>query len=285
MEHKALGRGISALIPQTSEKKSASADIASLKLAEITLNRFQPRMSFHAQKEQELLSSIKEKGVIQPILVRRTATGYELIAGERRLRAVKALGFSEIPAIVRQEVSDADALELSLIENIQRDELDPIEEANAYHRLESDFNFTQDKIAQAVGKDRSTIANALRLLKLPKEIQSAISKGDLSVGHARLLLSLGSSAEQARFSQQILQRGWSVREAENLLKKGAQRKIRKSSAGTKDAHLVKLEEELQKILGTKVRISHLRKRGKITIEYYSLNDLERIVHLLKGKRS
>ena len=215
MERRVLGRGLAALIPEKA-RKSNEARVEYLKIGKIKPNKYQPREEFDDKKLGELISSIKEKGVIQPILVRTSGDGYEIIAGERRLRAAKALAMEDVPALVR-DVDDADMLGLALIENIQRAELNPIEEAHAYQRLMDEFQFTQDKIGQVVGKDNTTISNSLRLLALPRKIQEYLSGGILSVGHAKVLLSLPSTAAQLDFSKKAIRKGLSVRALEKLI--------------------------------------------------------------------
>ncbi len=281
MEHRALGKGLSALIPQKQDAQKSDA-ITQIKTTEIKENAYQPRSNFDDEKLAELIASIKEKGVIQPVLVRPKDGGYELIAGERRLRAARALNLEEIPVVIRN-VSDQEALILALVENIQREELNAIEEAQAYKRLIEEFQLTQDSVAQSVGKDRSTVTNLLRLLKLPKEIQQRVSDGTLSMGHARALVAVENAQEQLKFFEMAIQKGLSVRELENFLKTGIPRANRrtKTRAAAKDNYLVFLEEELQKTLGTKVRIQSQKKRGKIIIEYYSPEDLERISSIIK----
>lgn len=278
MEKKVLGRGLNALMPE--KPIDAGTRIINLKIAQIYASSLQPRQELHPEKLEELTASIREKGVIQPVLVRTRKDGnFELIAGERRLRAAKQLGFTQLPAIVR-DVEDAEALQLSLIENIQREELNPLEEAQAYQQLITDFGFSQERIAQALGKSASAVSNTLRLLKLPEEIQSALRRGMISMGHARSILGLKGLAEQGRFFKRTLAQQLSVRELENLVTKRLGG-VRRKSLQKRDPHLVALEEGLQRTLGTKVKIIAGRKRGKIVLEYYSLNDLERIINLLK----
>lgn len=278
MERKALGRGLSALIPEQHEEREDRIIYAAID--KIRENPFQPREKFDQKKLDDLISSIKEKGVLQPVIVRDKDGGYELIAGERRLRAARALGIAEVPVIVRN-VSDADALELSLIENIQREELNAIEEAKAFQRLMQEFGFSQEDVAKAVGKDRATVANILRLLTLPKRAQEMVTSGEISAGHAKALLSLSSEHAILKLANSIVKKGLSVREAESAVarKKGA-------AAGTKipsekDHKVMFFEEEMQRILGTKVVIKHGKKRGEIRVDYYSLDDLERIYNFLK----
>ncbi len=284
MERKVLGRGLETLIPESARPLLEKEEkIVNLDIAQIKPSTFQPRANFNPQHLKELMDSIREKGVVQPVLVRPSESGYELIAGERRFRAVKNLGYTKIPVIIKA-VNNEEALELSLIENIQRQDLNAIEEAHAYQRLGQEFHLTQEQIAQAVGKDRVTITNTLRLLKLPQKIQDYLIRGELTAGHARAILALATEEEQLKFCQRIISQGLSVREAENLTKKETLVKSHKRKLLAKDHHLAALEEELQRVLGTKVRIHHKQKRGIIVIDYYSHADLERILHILKVKK-
>ena len=278
MERKALGRGLSALIPEQHEERQDT--ILYVAIGKIKKNPFQPRERFDQKKLDDLVASIKEKGVVQPVIVRDKNGEYELIAGERRLRAARTLGIEEIPVIIRN-VSDADALELSLIENIQREELNPIEEAKAFKRLMEEFGFSQEEVAKAVGKDRATVANTLRLLTLPKRAQEMVSGGELSMGHAKALLSLSGEHAILKLANSIVKKGLSVREAEGAVfrKKGVAAQTKIPTA--KDHKVMFFEEEMQRILGTKVTIKHGKKRGVVQIDYYSLDDLERIYNLLK----
>lgn len=276
MERKVLGKGLAALIPEK-VRKSGDTRVEYLRIDKIKPNKYQPREEFNSQKLNELISSIKEKGVIQPILVRSRKDGYELIAGERRLRAAKTLGIEEVPALVR-DVDDADMIGLSLIENIQREELNPIEEAHAYQRLIDEFQFTQERMGQAVGKDNTTISNSIRLLSLPKKIQDYLASGALNVGHAKLLLSLASTDTQLELTRKVVKKELSVRSLENLIRR--KRPIRRKVSV--DYNLRAIEESLQQLLGTKVRIIKGKKRGKIEIEYYSNEDLERLLGILKS---
>lgn len=280
MENRALGKGLSALIPGKTGTKTEDA-VTYLKVAEVLDNSFQPRTHYDDAKLDELKASIKEKGVLQPILVRPKGAAYEVVAGERRLRAVRALNIAEVPAIVK-EVTDQEALVLALVENIQREELNPIEEAEAYKRLIEEFRYTQDMVAESVGKDRSTVSNLLRLLRLPADIQKCVYDGSLSVGHARALLSVELPKEQKRLFELTLKKGLSVRELEDMTRPGATGPARSAKTKkTKDFELLALEERLQKKLGTKVSIQAKNKRGKIVIEYYSLDDLDRIIAVIK----
>jgi len=274
---KRLGKGLGALIPEKAENEN-SERIGEIKVSSITPNMLQPRKKFNDEKLEELKNSIREKGIIQPVVVRRTEGGYELIAGERRFRAAKDLGYENIPAIVKN-VSDADSLELSLIENIQREELNPVEEANAYMELVEKFNFSQEEIAKAVGKDKSTISNTVRLLTLPRLIQEYIMDGTISMGHAKAVLSLPTERAKIRFTKRITKKNLSVRQAEELIKQRLQKPKKKTEE--KDGHLTRLEEELQHYLGTRVKIIHGKKRGRLEISYYSNEDLDRILGLIK----
>lgn len=281
MERKALGKGISALIPETTDSGSKET-ILFLKPEQVKPNPFQPREDFDSQSLDELTQSVKEKGVIQPILVRRKGDIYELIAGERRLRAALVLKLDKIPVIVKN-VEDEDSLELSLIENIQRQELNPIEEARAYQYLINKFNLTQDRVGEVLGKARTTVANTLRLLKLPQEIQEAVRKDLLSFAHGRALLEVEDPNQQRRLAHEAISKGLSVRELESLVKMHRPQlpKHKMRTAG-REPFIAVLEEELQHILATKIRITKNKKRGHIFIEFYSQEDLQRIVNKIKG---
>ncbi len=283
MERKALGKGLSALIPEkTVEEAVHKEEIVYVQSEQIKPNPFQPREDFNQQSIEELAQSIKEKGVIQPLLVRRRGDNYELIAGERRLRAANSLGLKEIPIIVRN-VTDQDSLELALIENIQREDLNPIEEAHAYQHLLDKFNVTQEKISEVLGKARVTITNTLRLLKLPHEIQEEMKKGRISFAHGRALLEIEDANHQRRLAQDIIAKGLSVRELESLIKTSRPKNFkRKIGTGSREPIVAILEEQLQHALATKVRISKRKKRGHINIEFYSQEDLERIANVIKG---
>lgn len=288
-KRKALGRGLQALIPDiksdvqiavsSEDVAERGESVAYLNISDVQAGPYQPRSDFNEEKMQELIASIKEKGVVQPVLVRRKGSGYELIAGERRLRAVHSLGIEKIPALVK-EVDDINAIELALIENIQREDLNAIEEAKAYERLSSEFDFTQAQIAQAVGKDRTSVANILRLLNLPAKIQKFVLDDLLTMGHARALLSVTDPHRQMNICQQIIRKGLSVREAERMVRPPAL-SGRASAYRASDPHIKAAEEELQHALGTRVRIRHGKKRGRIVIEYFSPADLERIIGVVK----
>ena len=290
MEKRVLGKGLNALIPARNVASEATAAIDAsvegnifyIPVKDVKANKYQPRVEFNKEKLDELISSVKTKGVVQPILVRKTADGYELIAGERRLRAAKSAGLEKIPVILR-DADDLSSLELSLIENIQREDLNPIEEANAYQRLMADFAYTQEKISSSLSKDRSTIANILRLLALPKKIQDYIAKNSITAGHGKAILALPSEEEQLRVSNLVIKKGLSVRETETLVSKRLGPQKRARAQGADQADLKALEEELRRIFGTRVQILHGKKRGKVQIEYYSKEDLNRIIDILISK--
>lgn len=282
MERRALGKGISALIPE--REAAHKEEIIYVQSGQIKPNPFQPREDFDQQNIEELAQSIKEKGVIQPLLVRRKGGDYELIAGERRLRAANLLGLKELPIIVK-DVEDRDSLEMALIENIQRQGLNPIEEAHAYQYLMDKFQVTQEKISAVLGKARVTITNTLRLLKLPQEIQQEIKKGRISFAHGRALLEIEDANLQRKLAQDTISRGLSVRELENLIKsrrpKAARRRM---SPAAREPYVAVLEQELQQALATKVRISKRQKRGHISIEFYSPEELDRIANIIRGRK-
>jgi len=273
---KRLGKGIGALIPERTESVNKSDTV---NVESIIPNKNQPRKKFDQVKLKELMDSIREKGIIQPVVVRPIDNGFELIAGERRFRAMKELGYSDIPVIIK-EANDADSLELSLIENIQREELNPIEEATAYKKLLQNFNFSQDEVSKAVGKDKSTVSNALRILTLPSLIQKYLEEELLSMGHAKAILSLNTEREKIRYAKKVLHKSLSVRQIEELVKSRLSGKT--SATQTKDNNLLALEEKLQHIFGTRVKITHGKKRGRIEIQYFSNEDLERIVKIIEA---
>ncbi|MCK5083790.1 MAG: ParB/RepB/Spo0J family partition protein [Candidatus Omnitrophica bacterium] len=282
MEGKALGKGLSALIPEREKDVAVtSGAVAYLKTNSIQDNSLQPRTNYDNEKLNDLKASIKEKGVLQPILVREKNGQYEVVAGERRLRAARALDLDEVPVIIK-DVTDQEAFVIALVENIQREELNPIEEAEAYRKLIEEFSYTQEAVAQSVGKDRSTISNLLRVLKLPVEIRRSVYNGELSVGHARALLSVEIPMQRDSLFVLTMKKGLSVRELENLVQSKSKGGTRRASSQTaKDHEVIALEEDLQRTLGTKVRLMPQKKRGKIVIEYYSLDDLDRIIQIIK----
>lgn len=284
MEKRALGKGLSALIPtKEPDISTPQSGVLEIPISQIRTNKYQPRTDFKQDKLNDLINSIKEKGVVQPVLARKVHDGYELIAGERRLRAAKSLGLEKIPAILKN-VGDVDMLEISLIENIQRQELNAMEEAAAYQRLVGEFNFTQEAVAKVLGKDRSTVANTLRLLGLPKKIQDLITKGEITAGHAKAILSLPTEEYRMRLATLIVKKGLSVREAEVIASKRIFASKKSHIIEGKDQNIVEIENRLQQTFGTRVVVIHGKSRGQIRIDYYSNDDLNRILDMLNSKK-
>ena len=282
MTKKPLGRGLSALL-STDSSPADSEEIRDIEIDLIRPSTQQPRTTFDQTRLQELAQSIRTSGIIQPLLVRRRGGLFELIAGERRWRAAQLAGLSRIPSIIR-EIPDDKLLELALIENIQRQELNPIEEANAYKKLIESLNLTQEEVAQRIGRDRTFITNYLRILKLPSEIQSLLESERLSFGHARALLGIGDAVLQRRFAQKIVKYNWSVRETERRIKHLSQdrRVIPRQGLHQNDPNIRAAEVKLRRHLGTQVRLLPPRSgsSGKIEIDYYSAADLDRIYNII-----
>ena len=282
MARKALGKGIGAIIPDVSlvfdKKKNLLVDIA---LDKISTNPDQPRRDFDAHGLEELSRSISEKGILQPVVVRSVGDDFQLIVGERRVRAAKLAGMKKIPAIVWDVSHHSEMLELALVENLQREDLNPIDEARAYEKLIKDCGLTQKEVSQKVGKDRTSVANALRLLKLPAEVQSRVVQKTISAGHARALLALQNHEDQLALAERIVGGGLSVREVERAVqrKKRQAPRIRLARA-QKSPELRELEERLQRFLGTAVHIKRAGKKGRLEIEFYSDEDLERILAVI-----
>jgi ParB family transcriptional regulator, chromosome partitioning protein len=274
----ALGRGLSALIPDVAAAAVASETLLELDSDLLRPNKFQPRTHVDESKIDDLAASIRANGIIQPIVVRRAEDGYEIIAGERRWRASQRAGLLKVPVIVR-DIPDDRLLMAALIENIQREDLNPIEEAHAYRRLGDDFQLTQEQIAEAVGKDRSSVANYVRLLKLPNEIRENVASGVLSMGHARAILGLADAAAQLRIAREVVARTLSVRETEALVQRGGQPSVRKPEQ-QKDVHTRAAEDRLRFSLGTRVRIVRKGKGGKIEVDFSNENELQRIFEQL-----
>ena len=277
MEKKALGRGLDALLPSARPVvEPERGDVQHLRLDSIVPNRYQPRQQFSEAELDDLAKSLKENGVLQPVLVRRKGDGiFELIAGERRLRAAKLAGLDKIPALIRN-CSDQESMMLALVENLQRDDLNPMETARAYHRMVNEFGLTQDAIAQKVGRDRSSIANMLRLMTLPAEIQEFVAANELSTGHAKVILGLVAPEAQMDLARRIIQGRLSVREAERLLQHQSEGR-RQAKRPTRPPVRSDVEERLQKRLGTRVHIEKGRRGGKIIIQYFSPEELDGIV--------
>jgi ParB family chromosome partitioning protein len=286
-----LGRGLSALIPKTSKIETsgservphASGSIARIPVSAIKPNPFQPRMDFDEGALEELKRSIQEKGLVQPITVRRVADGYQVIAGERRLRAAQMAKVKDIPAYVIDVTTDEEMLELALIENIQREHLNPIEVAQAYKRLVDECHLSQEDIAQKVGKDRTTVTNFLRLLKLPAKVQDGLRKGKMSMGHARALVTLESDKTQLRLYEKIVSEGLSVRKVEDLVRGsgGTSTGKKRRVVATTPAGIQSVEEQLRQSLGTKVMVrSKGGGKGEIVVEFYSLDEFDRLLDIL-----
>lgn len=282
---KGLGRGLGALIPGASEPRletDGGALSFRVEVDRITPSPFQPRRTFDEAKIDELAASIRNQGIIQPLVVRRKGDGYELIAGERRWRAAMRAGLAQVPIVVR-DASDHEALQLALVENLQREDLNPIEEANGYRRLLEEFQWSQEEMAEKVGKSRPAIANSMRLLSLPTEVQQEVSSGNLPAGQARALLGLHSEPLILSAYREVLAKGLSTRETEKLVRHLLLGRRRRRQIPLIDPDLRSIVEELQRLLGTRVRLLPKARsaRGKIEIEYYSLPDLDRIIQTIK----
>lgn len=277
----ALGKGLGALIPDIRTDEEMPKDFFYCRISQIRPNRYQPRKDFQESELASLSASIKEQGIIQPLIIRRFEDGYELVAGERRLRAAKLAGYKEVPCVIK-ELSETQLLEMSLVENIQRENLNPMEEADAYHRLMDEFSLTQEAVAARVGKSRPAVANFLRLRQLPQAIKKSIIDGLLSMGHARALLGADTKARQLAAWRTIVARGLSVRQTETLVNRlkhetGAKKK---SKQGSEETYLTNVAEELSRSFGTKVQIRRRGQKGKVEIEFYSNDDLDRLLQLL-----
>jgi ParB family chromosome partitioning protein len=278
LKKKVLGRGLSALLPGP---VAGGAEFQRIPVEQIRTSPFQPRRTFSPDDLRELVDSVREKGVLQPVLVRPTPEGYELVAGERRLRAAQAAGVESVPAVIRK-MSDREALEATIVENVQRADLNAIELAEGYHRLAHDFSMAQEEIAKRVGKDRVTVANSLRLLKLPAQVKQAVVDGRLSAGHARALLSAPHERLTSIFDA-ALRKELSVREVERLCREGGRRKPATKPARV-DPHLKDLEEKLSRRGGTKVRIRGTQKKGIFEVAYFSEGEFARLYEVLFGGR-
>lgn len=287
-----LGRGLSSLIPgeilSNEEKDKLHTHLSEIfqeiEISKIQFNPYQPRSQFEDKNIEELSESIKVNGVIQPITLRKLGNNYQLISGERRIRAALKAGLTRIPAFIINVDEDYKMLEIAIIENIQREDLNPIDLANGLKKLSEEFNLTQEEIAKRVGKDRSTITNFIRLLKLPVSVQDSLRNGEISIGHAKVLLSLGDSELIKRIWKKIITENLSVRATEKLVSnflnnlkniKGTYQKVKQP-----DSNIVHYEKEISQILGTKVKIMNKHNKGKIVIEFYSLEELERIIETL-----
>ncbi len=279
MTKRGLGRGLGAFFAPSDDEPRAEIPVT-----EIVPNRFQPRRTFDEAALNELAQSIKQHGVIQPILVRRTPTGYELVAGERRWRAAQKAGLAVIPAVVR-EYTDGEMTEIALIENLQRENLNPIEEATAYKRLMEEFSLTQEDVARKIGRSRSLIANTVRLLNLSPAVQDHVSRGTLTMGQARPLLALEDPELQIEAAESIIEEELSARDAEELVRRlvNAPRIKKAKKAEKREIFLAEAEERLKMALGTQVKIKQGKMKSKIEIEFYSADDLERLIEVLTAK--
>lgn len=279
-----LGKGLAALIPDEPitdllNEEVDKESIVNIQIDLIKPNRDQPRREFEPETLKELKNSILQYGIIQPIVVRKKGENYEIIAGERRWRAAKDAKLSEVPCIIR-EVSDKGAMKLALIENIQREDLNPIEEAYAFKGLMEDYNLTQDEVAKAIGKSRSYIANSVRLLNLDEKVLDYIAEGKISSGHGRALLSLDSKDEQLKTAESIVNEKINVRETEKLVKNRSTKKRKPKMTLNRDPFTEEIEENLMRALGTKVKLTSKKDGGKIEIEFYNDEDLDRIIEII-----
>lgn len=286
-----LGRGLDALFDNSeidmtelspaSQEQVQEKGITFIDINDIKPNEKQPRRNFDEEKLEELAGSIREHGLIQPVILRKASQGYEIVAGERRWRACRKAGYKEIPSIIK-ELTDEENMLLAIIENMQREDLDPIEEAEGLNQMITAFNMTQEEISRSVGKSRPYITNALRLLKLPEEVRNLLSEGKLSTGHARAIAGISDAEKQIEIAHYTIEHGLSVREIEKLIKEGGlQKKKAPRKKAEKSADVKQVEEDLKQIMGTKVNLSQKGKKGRIEIEYYSREELERLIELLK----
>ncbi len=281
MSKKGLGKGLGAIFSQVDISSSEEEGIALLDIDEITPNPYQPRKDFDEEELQNLANSIKEHGLIQPVVVVKEGNLYNLVVGERRWRAVQKAGLSKIPALIKKK-EEVRLLEMAIVENIQRENLNPLEEAEAFGQLLEEFGLTQEQLAVKVGKNRSTVANILRLLNLPSEVKENLRKGLISSGHARAILMLDREDAQILFCDKIIREGLSVRQAEELAGNKDKEKKKKITRVYKTVEVMDIQENLQKLFGTRVEIKHREKvnKGKIEISYYSLDDLNRLLDMM-----
>lgn len=277
---KVLGRGLGALIPQ---KRDAAlpAGLAEVSIDRISPNPYQPRKTFNEASIEELARSVREHGIVQPLLVTRQGERFRLIAGERRFRAAKKAGLTSVPVVIKELAQEGDLLQIALIENIQREDLNPIEEAVAYEQLHQEFGFTQDEISKRVGKERSTVANFLRLLRLPDKVKKLLAAGELSMGHARALLAVDTAKKQEALADRVVSRGLNVRQTELLASGGA--KTTRKEPKPKDVFTADAEEKLTRILRTRVAIERKRRGGIIQIRFSGEDDLIRLYDALSGQ--
>jgi len=282
-QKKVLGRGLGALIPQRGDPDPLRDGLAQIPITQITPNPYQPRKAFNEASIEELARSVREHGIVQPIVVTRTSDShYRLIAGERRLRAAQRAGLQSVPAVIKELLKEGDTLQIALIENIQREDLNPIEEAGAYHQLHDEFGLTQEEISRRVGKERSTVANFLRLLRLPDSVKELLAAGQLTMGHARALLSVDSAKRQEQLAERVVKSNLNVRQTEMLAATTSAKPVKR--AKPKDVFTRDAEEKLTRSLRTKVDIDRRRRGGVIHIRFASEDDLIRIFDELTGRR-
>ncbi len=285
MNKRSLGRGLDALIPSISIDDDDK--VVEIPLTQLRPNPYQPRKTFNEESIQELASSIREHGVIQPIIVRSVIKGFEIIAGERRYRASQVAGKPTIPAVVKK-LSDRDVMEIALIENIQREDLNALELAIAYQAIMDQFSLTQEELSAKVGKSRSHVANFLRLLQLPEEIKQYVSRGTLSMGHARAIAGIKTDAIKKSIAKQSIDQQWSVRELEEVIKKldeSPKPDVKQKRKDKEDPYIIQIEDQLRNSFQTTVKIKDQNNKGKIELLYYSKDDLERLLELLQGNKS
>ncbi|MED3497520.1 ParB/RepB/Spo0J family partition protein [Brevibacillus agri] len=277
-----LGKGLNALI--TSNLIEEGEQVKEVSFSEIRPNPYQPRKEFEQSAIDELANSIREHGIIQPLIVRKSIKGYELVAGERRLRAAKLAGLKQVPVVVKA-YTDQQLMEIALIENLQRENLNPLEEAEAYEKLIAHHDYTQEQLAQRIGKSRPHVANMLRLLQLPESIRKMVSAAELSMGHARALLGVSDEKVQKQLAKDVVEKGLNVRQLEELVKQlSVSRETKKKKPAKSEPILVELEERLRSRFGTAVKIKKGAKRGKIEIDFYSQEDLQRIIEILNDEK-
>lgn len=274
---KGLGKGLGALITTAD---TGDTGVKEIRINDIEPNSGQPRKNFNDEKLTQLAESIKQHGVVQPLIIQREVSGYKIVAGERRWRAAKIAGLKTVPVIVR-DLSDKQVMEIALIENLQREDLNPIEEAEAYNKLIDDFGMTQEEISSTVGKSRPAIANSLRLLSLQEQIKSRLIEGEITSGHARAILAIDSKSLQLKALEEIISKKLSVRETELLVKRlNTKKKVKTKKSD--DAEYKAIEDRFREVFGTKVKIVNNQKNGKIVIEYYSIDELDRIIGLVEN---
>ncbi len=283
VQKRGLGRGLGALIPGA-EPAQPSTTVQELPLVDLEINPFQPRKHFDTEALEELAATIREHGVLTPVVVRRVPGGFQIIAGERRIRAARLAGLTHIPTIIK-DATDSQALQMALVENLQREDLNPLEAAEAYQRLVDEFGLTQEEVAGRLGRNRSSVTNSLRLLRLPKRIQEDVAAGTLSEGHARALLGLEGPADQIKGRNLVVKRGLTVRATEALVRRlRAGEPTKRERPSNQDPNLGALEDQLRMALGTKVRIQRNGAGGTVEISFYSSDDLTRLADVILGAR-